>query len=166
MKTEETDRLIALIETGDWDTALNASDKLSEYSDDRTVRKLIGLLGSSRTETRNAAALALREIGNDIAVEPLLEAIRKPENRTNRSTMIYALEKLDCSNHFIDIFMLALAPKEDVRLSALNILHEQGFWLSGEEIGKARFLLKSHNKECPNDSVIEILGELLNSLEE
>ncbi len=81
-------------------------------------------------------------------------------------TDLYGYCVNDPINHFIDIFMLALAPKDDVRLSALNILHEQGFWLSGEEIGKARFLLKSHNKECPNDSVIEILGELLNSLEE
>ncbi|NVN90913.1 MAG: HEAT repeat domain-containing protein [Desulfuromonadales bacterium] len=166
MEREKIDELLSLLENGDWDEALHASDMLANIADSYITKRLIEFLNNPRPDTRNAAALALRDIGDDTATEPLLRAINKPENHDNRSTMVYALENLNCSCHFIDIFMLALAPKEDVRLSALNILHEQNFWISDEDLDQARSILLSHKKSFPNDSVINIINDLLNSLSE
>lgn len=166
MECEKINELLSLLECGNWNEALHASDVLASIADSYITKRLIEFLDNPKPDTRNAAALALRDIGDNTATEPLLRAINKPENYDNRSTMVYALENLNCSCNFIDIFMLALATKEDVRLSALKILHEQNFWISDEDLDQACSILLSYDKSSPNDPVINILNELLNSLSE
>jgi HEAT repeat protein len=166
MERERIDHLLSLLKHGDWDEALQASDALAAAANSYVTERLIQLLNCSRPDTRNAAALALREIGDDAAIEPLLRAIKKPANRDNRSTLVYALESLNCGGHFIDVFTLAFSPKDDVRLSALSILHEQSFLISDEDLEQAHSMLLSHEESHPNDPVISTLNEILESLSE
>lgn len=139
--------LITRILLGDWQEKVGAADELARIASPEVVDLLSDLLSSSDGKIRNAAALALREIGDSTAVRPLLDAIQTPANQNNRSTLVYALETLDCSRHFIDIFQLALSSKFDVQMSALSILDEQGFWVSSEDISKASALLMSADQE-------------------
>ena len=143
----DANSLITKILVGEWSEKVDAADELARIASSEVVDVLSCLLTNSDGEIRNAAALALREIGDSAAVRPLLDAIQRPENHRNRSTLVYALETLDCSRHFIDIFRLALSSKYDVQMSALSILDEQGFWVSADDISNASALLKSADRE-------------------
>ncbi|RJS59258.1 HEAT repeat domain-containing protein [Bacillus sp. PK3_68] len=48
---------------------------------------------------RNSIALTLSDIGNEEAVQPLIEVINDPKTLGNRGTLLYALEPFDCSAH-------------------------------------------------------------------
>ena len=135
--------LIQQIVTGSWEQKLQASDELIQKNNDFVLTKLIGLLDANDPNIRNAAALALREIASPKAMIPLLDAIFNKDNLNNRSTLVYALENLDCSKHFIEIWKLACADKADVVVSALSILETQEFEVSEKMVEKAAFLLTS-----------------------
>jgi hypothetical protein len=98
---------------------------------------LLTLLKSSDRVVRNRAARKLRELSDDRAVEPLLQAIHLAENRDDRGTLVYALRFLDCSGHFSDLFQLALHGNYEVQCKALAILEEQHFVVQPEELTKA-----------------------------
>ncbi|MGG2028024.1 HEAT repeat domain-containing protein [Gottfriedia sp. S16(2024)] len=48
---------------------------------------------------RNAIAIALSDIGNEIAIEPLFEMINDPKTLGYRGTLFYALKPFDCTAH-------------------------------------------------------------------
>lgn len=147
MNNDKEESLIQRIVLGDWIEKVDAADALALIASSEAIDVLTHLLTNRDGQIRNAAALALREIGSNSAVLPLLEAIQLPENHNNRSTLVYALEALDCGRHFIEIFELALASKIDVQASALNILDEQTFSYSLDEIAKASAMLEAADKE-------------------
>ena len=47
----------------------------------------------------NASALALSDIGDNKAVEPLISLLRHPKTLGNRGTILYALEAFDCAEY-------------------------------------------------------------------
>ena len=161
MNKSNTDHLINVIINGKWKDKVDAADSLAEKPSDDIVKKLIGLLVGIDADVRNASALALREIKDNSAVCHLLNAIHKKENINNRSTLVYALENLDCSQHFLTIFELALADKIDVQMSAMNILHEQGFYIDDDDCLKARSMLEA---AVIDEEEYEMLRSLLDSL--
>ena len=123
------------------------------------INELIEKLKSRDPDVRNSSALELREIGDNSAVEPLLVEIFNPDNTNNRSTLVYALESLDCSRYFWEIFQLALSTKADVQMSALAILFEQEFWIfQEEELIRAKEFLSEHRDTIE----IELYDDLLN----
>ena len=147
---------------GDWEQKINASDALANLVLKDIVSPLIALLKSPDTDIRNASALTLREIGNNSAVEPLFDAINNPANRSDRSTLVYALERLDCSRHFLEIVELALSQKADVHMSAMNILMRQGFYMSNSDVKKAISMLKKTKGKTQD---YELIGNYLKSLQ-
>lgn len=158
---DNVDSLVRKILLGEWPEKVDAADELARIASPEVVDRLSILLSNSDARIRNASALALREIGNSAAVRPLLDAIQLRDNHQNRSTLVYALETLDCSRHFIDIFRLALSSKFDVQMSALAILDEQVFCVSADDISKASALLKSADKErVAYDWLVEYILEL------
>ncbi len=157
------EELVAIIESSEWCEKLKAADILAEHGSSEVVASLIALLKSKDGKVRNASTLALREIGDDIAVEPLFAASHDPANVENRSTLVYALETLDCSGHFIDVVKLAVFGKADVQMSALVILAEQGFYMDDDDLAEALFMLEKA-KELSIDYAL--LKSLLNELGE
>lgn len=135
--------LVRVIEQDDWTGALAASDVIVRSFGRSATRSLIKLLKSDRVVTRNAAALALREIGDSRAVDPLFRAINNPNNRSDRATLVYALETLDCRNHFLDLIELAISEKADVQLSAMDILERQAFLVNDDDLNQARETLET-----------------------
>ncbi len=161
MNESNTGHLINVIINGEWSDKVDAGDILVENPTAEIVGKLIGLLDSNDGYVRNASALALREIGDNTAVSPLLKAIHKKENMNNRGTLVYALENLDCSRHFMTIFALALADSFEVKMSAMDILHEQGFYIDDDDCLKAQSMLDASDID---EEEYEMLRSLLDSL--
>jgi HEAT repeat protein len=59
--------------------------------------ELIASLESTDAATRNRAAIRLMDCGDAAAIEPLIRAIERPENRSARGTLVYPLSEFDCS---------------------------------------------------------------------
>ena len=125
---------------------------------------LLSSLESSEPAVRNDAAIELRDLGNNLAIEPLFKAIHKPENKNYRGTLVYALGGLDCSSHFLQIFDLALAESYEVRWGALSILDEQHFFVNFEALNDAKAKLDRFSR-VPN-MCEEEFAELKTQLEE
>lgn len=126
-----------------WDEKVEAADRIAGNFGQCAVTGLVSILQSDNSEARNAAALALREINDDRAVASLIKAIQNPNNLSNRSTMVYALEKLDCSENFVEIFSLVISSRVEVRIAAANIFFSQGFMVDDSDIEKAKKQLET-----------------------
>jgi HEAT repeat protein len=88
------------------------------------LQSLIHDLEASESAVRDKAALQLMDIGDERAVQPLLQAISKPENINHRGTLVYALGAFDCELFLEPLVDLALSGNFEVSAGALSILEE------------------------------------------
>jgi HEAT repeat protein len=153
--------LLLQISTSNWNVKISSAEIIVKEHGHTAVTSLIELLKSSSQDTRDAAAIALRDIKDRRAVEPLFECIKKKENENNRATLVYALETLDCSDHFLDIVDLALSDKADVSLAAMNILIDQGFMINDEDLDMAYELVNKALKQNTNQERIVAIKQRL-----
>ena len=130
----ELDKLKADMFSGDYQTVKNAAETLGRIGGDDVLAFLISLLKLDDPAIRNRAALALEEIKDNRALDPLLTAIFKKENHNSNGTMVFALEPLDCRNHLIQIFKILLFETYESKLSAYNILTDQEFIVTDKDI--------------------------------
>lgn len=107
------------------------------------------LLKNKDAQIRNAAALILREMRNDKAVEPLMKAIKNSRDRNNIGTLVYALEVLDCSKWLLALIDLVLHGNYEVQNHALAIIAKQSFKAGPKDICKARGMIRKYSK-LPN----------------
>lgn len=153
-KTRTISDLLDDLRSDDWEIAEGASEVLVARGGADVVDSLIQLLRSTDGRTRNRAAMALREIGDDRAVHPLVDAISVPENCNNRGTLVYALQTLDCRNYFQFLFDLAIEGNYEVRCMVLMIFEDQEFELTPTIVAEVTnkldaFTRRKHN--CPED---------------
>ncbi len=129
---------------------------------------LLPLLGSPLAQTRDAVALALRDIADNAAVEPLVAAIRSPATAGHRGTLVYALETHDCSGYFLFVFDLALNDTYEVQNHALTILNAQQFWYDQGDLDTAQARLNAyaarHDRPAGTDALVTDLQVLLTDL--
>lgn len=102
------DGLMKVIRTSsDEDKIGEAAALLGELGYTESLESLIELLlGTQSQRIRNGAALGLRELGNQRALEPLVKTIKLAPQ--NSSTLVYALEVLDCRDiikFLVEIFI-------------------------------------------------------------
>ena len=146
------EHLKASIHSVDWETAKNASDELATIGGKEVVDFLISLLNQSNAKLRNVAALGLREMRDNCAIEPLLNAINKKGNENNRGTMVYALQTSDCSQKLPEIFDLLFYGNFEVRMMASTILEEQIFEFTRQDLHNIQCKwedLQEHPEKCP-----------------
>lgn len=77
MAGKSIEQLMAEIQSDDSSTARAARNALVEREGEDVFQGLVDLLRSPRAETRNQAALALADLGDDRAVERLIAATRE-----------------------------------------------------------------------------------------
>lgn len=111
----------------DWETVKSSMSKLAKIGGDEVVLFLIKLLEQKDSGIRNRAALAIEELKDNRAVEPLINSIRKRENHNYNGTMVFALESLDCSDKIVEIFRILFEETYESKVSANAILEEQEF---------------------------------------
>jgi hypothetical protein len=113
--------------SGDCELVKSSAVRLGKIGGDSVVDFLISLIALDNSSIRNLAALALEEIKDNRAVEPLINSIFKKENLNYNGTMVFALESLDCSKNFKDIFKILFYQGYEAKMSAYAILDEQEF---------------------------------------
>lgn len=86
------------------------------------VQSLITDLVSTDPAVRNRAALQLMDIGDPRAVEPLLQAIARPENVNHRGTLVFALGAFDGEPFLETLVDLALTGNFEVSTDAFSAI--------------------------------------------
>jgi hypothetical protein len=147
----ELEKLKADMLSGDFQKVKNAAETLGRIGGDDVLDFLISLLELDNPDIRNRAALALEEIKDNRALDPLLRAIFKKENHNSNGTMVFALEALDCSKHLVQIFRILLFETYESKLSAYNILKDQEFIISDEDIFEITSMWRKYKSPeiCP-----------------
>jgi hypothetical protein len=123
----EIEQLKKNIFSEDWELVKSSADQLGKIGGDEVVEFLISLLSLDDSGIRNRAALALEDIKDNRAVEPLLNAIFKKENLNYNGTLVFALESLDCSEKLVPIFKILFYHSYEAKMGADTILSEQVF---------------------------------------
>lgn len=89
---------------GDIEGAMKQVATIGQKKDTSQLSSLIDLLKSTENkDLRNEIAIALSDIGDDRAVEPLIEVITDPKTSGSRGTLLSALENLNYIVHIENI---------------------------------------------------------------
>ncbi len=150
---EEIDQLKKNIFSDDWELVKSSADRLGEIGGTEITDFLISLLSSDNSGIRNSASLALKEIKDNRAVEPLLKAIFKKKNHNHNGTMVFALESHDCSEKLKEIFKILYYETYEAKMSAYAILDKQIFTFAKEDLFAIEKMLKDcikHPEKCPD----------------
>ena len=81
------------------------------------------------------------------AVATLFRAINRPEISNNRGTLLYALMALNCSQHFAELFSLAVRGNYEVQCHALSILQKQRFSPTQQELHESQRVLDEFERQ-------------------
>ncbi len=149
----EIDQLKEDVLSDDWHLADSSAVRLIEIGGDEVINFFISLIAEDNSTIRNRAALALRDIKDNRALEPLLKAIFKKKNHNYNGTMVYALETLDCSAKLKEIFKILFYQTWESKQSAYSILFAQIFTFTDNdilEIKKMWDYIKLHPEKYPN----------------
>ena len=145
-RNNEIENLKKVIFSKEKRIGLAAADKLAKIGGDDGINFLIGLLELGNVAIRNRAALALREIEDNRALNPLLKAIFKPENKNYNGTLVYALETLDCKSKLVEIFQILFYHQYESKMGACTILEEQIFEFTSNELLEIKGMWEDCNK--------------------
>jgi len=140
----EVDQLKQNIFSKDWELVKSSTNRLVEIGGLEITDFLISLLSFDSHGIRHQAALALEEIKDNRAVEPLLQAIFNKQNHNYNAIMVFALTSLDCSKRLVDIFKILFYESGEAKMYAFTILNEQKFVLKNEDI----FTIDKMWKDC------------------
>jgi HEAT repeat protein len=125
---------------------------------------LIADLDSSNSQTRDAAAIQLMDIGDARAVIPLIKAICEPRNENHRGTLVYALSAFDCIDHFDLLVDLVLNGNFEVATGAFqiieeaNLTHEHNVSVKRHLESVSRATLKQDHNRDGYDALINLVG--------
>ena len=136
----------------DWELVKSSANRLGEIGGDDVVDVLISLIALDDCSIRNKAALALEQIKDNRALEPLLTAIFKKENHNYNGTMVFALESLNCSKKLKEIFRILFYETYESKLSANAILSDQIFEFTEHDLRDIQRMwedCKLHPDKCP-----------------
>ncbi len=168
--SESLDCLYQQLLSDDDSLVLAAARTIAAVDRAAACDRLIPFLTSPKRLTRTAAALALRDLADTTTVEPLIAAIKQLQPYEGRETLVYALQTVDCSAHFRFLFSLALNGTYVEQNHALDILFEQEFWYTLDDLTEAQAELDAYaaRSDRPADTqlLIDDLAELLDDLRE
>ncbi|MFC0682890.1 HEAT repeat domain-containing protein [Lysobacter korlensis] len=120
---------------------------------------MLAALKSQEPTERNAAAIALMDLGNSSAVEPLIAAIEHPDNRDARGSLIYALSELDCQGRFAQLFRWAAEGGYEATGEALSIISQQQLHPTKQDLVACNAVLST--VETPDrEYLLELLSQV------
>ena len=126
-----------------------------------TFVELVTALSSRDANERNEAAISLMDLGDPVALEPLISAIENPSNRNARGTLIYALSAFDCSGRFYQLFTWALQGGYEASCETIELMHSQKLKPMPDDLQKCRTLLLSASRQTQDKDVLNALGAML-----
>ncbi|MDO6762839.1 hypothetical protein [Agarivorans sp. 1_MG-2023] len=125
-----------------------------------TFKNALNDLKSKDPKIRNKAALALRDLGDQRAVGPLISAIINPDNSKSIGTMLYALEVMDCRELFLPLIRIAIGGNFEASAIALDLLHEKDFFVTDEDFTESKSFLDNIERSDLKDFQSVALNEL------
>ncbi|KAA8782373.1 HEAT repeat domain-containing protein [Paenibacillus amylolyticus] len=132
--------------------------ELGEKRDQSSVEFLIGILtGTQNTLVRNEVAIALRDIGDNRAVYPLIEALSNAQLRRSRGTLLYAMEEMHYEPYIEIIVALIGDASLEVRLQSFLLFEKVAEKLSEQQ----KQVCKEALLKCKNMHTNELLDESL-----
>lgn len=148
---EEAERLITQIPADEHDEAVSI------------LIKHIALTENPRM--RNALAIALRDIGNEKAISPLIALINDPKTIGNRGTLLYALEPFDCTEYLESIIQQFLTGNFEVQAMAYQLLESMDGKVPADALLKSLQKVKKQLNEIERQQelhveVLDILFEM------
>lgn len=167
---QSLEQLYEQLLSDDGSLALDAAQAIAAADPAAARDRLVPFLTSSKRLARNAAALALRDLADDTTVEPLIAAIQQLHPYEDRETLAYALQTVDCSAHLRFLFTLVLNGTYVEQNHALDILFDQEFWYTQEDLTEMHTELDAYaaRTDRPPDTqlLIDDLANLLADLRE
>lgn len=149
----------------DWELVKSSANRLGQIGGDEVVDFLISLIALDDSSIRNRAALALKDIKDNRAIEPLIIAISKKANLNYNGTMVYALESLDCSKKLTEIFQILFYQGYEAKWSAYTILSEQIFEFTKDDLYEIQKMWTDcllNPEKCPDfDEVREDIQDMV-----
>lgn len=125
------------------------------------LRDAIRRLGSPRATERNQAAIELMDSNDPEAIEPLIQAIEKPENRTARGTLIYALSGFRCEGRFRQLFAWSTEGGYEASIESMAIIRDQALSPTAEDRLRCEQLIANLRERSNEDKgLLNLLGEL------
>jgi len=125
----------------------------------RKVDSLISQLNNNDPSIRNNAALQLADLGANQVVNALLDAILKVDNFGNNGTLVYALQKLDCSQKLVEVFAILFYQDYEAKLMAHQLLDQQVFEFSKEDLLTIQAMWHDcikHPEKCPDFGTVAV----------
>jgi hypothetical protein len=111
---------------------------------------------------RNAIALVLRDLENDIVVQHLIDVINDPKTLGARGTLFYALEPFDCSAHLETLVHHLITGNFEVQAQSFQLIESIDEGVSDEVLLKC--LIKVKQELTETERRRDILTETLEQL--
>ncbi|QOS80401.1 HEAT repeat domain-containing protein [Paenibacillus sp. JNUCC31] len=149
---------------GDMEGVIKQIAYIGEKKDTTQFAFLIELLKSTdNTILRNTIAIALMDIGDDRAVEPLIEVITDPKTSGSRGTLLYALENLNYIVHIESIIPFIGDSSLEVSAQSFMLLEQIMDKLSDLQNLRCQQLIEmqiSHNQSKLLEVALDMLKKL------
>ncbi|MDU9690179.1 HEAT repeat domain-containing protein [Priestia aryabhattai] len=145
------DKLKKELNNGGLENALDTIEKIGLMQDYTTVPTLINYLVSTNNNMlRDALAIALADIGDHQAIEPLIGLLKSPKTLKSRGTLLYALESFNCSNYAELITELLFENNFEVSRQAFILLEAQMLHISNDVKTECIKRIKQELRKTPD----------------
>jgi HEAT repeats len=145
------DNLKKELNTDNLEKSLDTIEKIGSMQDHSTVPTLINyLVSTDNNVVRDALAIALADIGDYQAIEPLIRLLKNPKTIKSRGNLLYALESFNCSNYAELITELLFEDNFEVSRQAFILLETQMFHISKDVKTKCIKRIKQELRETPD----------------
>jgi hypothetical protein len=150
--TEDTAKLLAIVEAGSDNDAYLAADRLAEIGSEEIMQKLMELLSSPNHDTVYLAARALSKCKeNAVVLDNVFELLKNGQQPFLKGILTEALSGFNCSEHFVEIFKLYLFGNLKTSAMSKEILDEQDFAITPRVIRKAEKHWKHYQHNVKQD---------------
>lgn len=142
------------------DEAICLIEEIGEKKLNEAVQYLIEQLESTENPLlRNAIALALSDIGNPEAVQPIINMLKHPKTKGYRGTLLAALEPFDYSAHIDMLIDFLVDGNFEVSRKSLLLLEQIIENVSDEK--KKEYIEKLSDEIENLEDKIELLSEAI-----
>lgn len=158
--TSEEIELIEIIEDAANPDVYKASDQLARIGSEEVLNAMISRLSHSNEDTRFLAARTLGKIKeNELALNPLLEAVQSNENQAIAGDLLMVLEDFDVSDSYIVLFKLYLFGSYKVSKIAKELLDYKEFTITPRVLKKASKAWNHYSNNIKQDDAFDLQKE-------
>ncbi|WP_221789092.1 HEAT repeat domain-containing protein [Paenibacillus cucumis (ex Kampfer et al. 2016)] len=150
-----------LLDAERFEEAMTRIAEVGEKRDRSSVEFLIGILTETKNAlVRNQVAIALRDIGDNRAVYPLIEALSNAQLRRSRGTLLYAMEEMHYEPYIEIIVALIGDASLEVRLQSFLLFEKVAEKLSEQQKQVCKNIILQCKAVSGNDLLDEAIALL------